>query len=448
MSVRLPSRSTGQIADDILTANYEPLKPEILRTVDGTLRGQGVKLNSHDLDAAYNAGWHGVVQHIKADRPVTSLEGLLYRITLRRALDIYRAKQDRRRVDLDLSQEGVEVDLAKQLDDEALLARLLSRLKDRLNEKELRGVTLCVLHGYKRPEAADRLGIDRVVFERVMDGAMKKMAGVVAGIAARGCGDDEWSRLMCAYALGALDESEPDYRRAKEHIDGTEGCEACRRYVRGLRGLSVVLPPLLPFGLPAGYVAGILAYLRRVFGGGHGPAAGRAALHTQAPAAGSAGAAGAAGGSGPLAAALSGTAGKAAIVVGALALATGGAVIATHHTHPSSPPAKAATTQHFAAALQVPVAHPAVATHRLVVVHHRQRARGGSLPATGSQRALARAARGREQPPEFGFETPAESGSVPSTAAAASAAPAHAAPAPQPAAHSEGSGEFSFEAGH
>jgi RNA polymerase sigma factor (sigma-70 family) len=267
VNVRVPLRTPKQEAEEVARGNYEHLKDEILRAVAGRLRSQGITTMIHqDLEVAYNEGWQGVTQHIIQGRPVTSLDGLLYRMTHRRAIDIYRARQERRRVDIDLEQHGIEVDLAEQVDDQEKLTRLLGRLQERLNDKERRAVTLCVLHGYKRPEAADLLGIERVVFERIMDGATKKMSGIVASIEARGCGGDEWSRLMRAFALGLLSEEETDYRRALEHVEGPRACEACGRYIRGLRGLAAVLPPLLPAG---GHETGVLAYLYRVFGGGH-----------------------------------------------------------------------------------------------------------------------------------------------------------------------------------
>jgi hypothetical protein len=47
--------------------------------------------------------------------------------------------------------------------------------------------------------------------ERVMDNATKKLSRVIASIEARGCGDDEWARLMRTYALGLLSEDDRDY---------------------------------------------------------------------------------------------------------------------------------------------------------------------------------------------------------------------------------------------
>jgi DNA-directed RNA polymerase specialized sigma24 family protein len=320
--IRLRHRTPAEEADAIATANYRAMMEEILRSVGGRLRADGITtLIRQDLEVAYNEGWQGVTQHVIQGRPVTSLAGLLFTMVHRRAIDLYRAKQEARRVEMDLEQQGVEPDLAARVDDQEKLRKLVDRLKDRLNDKERRAVTLCTLHGYRRPEAADLLGIDRIVFERIMDGATKKMSGVIACIEARGCGGDEWSRLMRAYALGLLSEDEPDYQRALQHVDGAEPCEACRRYVHGLRGLAAVLPPLLPPGLFDGHDAGnVLAHVSRWLGGGHATAALQGA-----------GVAGAGGGT-AVGVAVGGGA-KALVLAGAAALSIAGAaaVVATDH---------------------------------------------------------------------------------------------------------------------
>lgn len=88
-----------------------------------------------DLEVAYNEGWQGVTRHIVQGRSATSLTGLLCAMTLRRAIDIYRAKQERRRVDMDLNQQGVEVDLAERADERETLARVFGRVKERLTRR-------------------------------------------------------------------------------------------------------------------------------------------------------------------------------------------------------------------------------------------------------------------------------------------------------------------------
>jgi RNA polymerase sigma factor (sigma-70 family) len=273
VSVRARGHARQEEARDIATANYEALKEEVLRAVAGRLRAEGARsIVRPDLEDAYNQGWHGVCRHIEQGKPLTSLDGLLYTITLRRALDIYRQRRDATLIDTDLERHGAAPDLAEQIDDQQKLNRLLERLKNRLSDKERRAVTLCVLHGYTRPEAADLLGVDRVVFERIMDGATKKMSGIVAAIQARGCGDEEWSRLMRDYALGLISEHDREHSRAENHVEGPEACESCRRYVRGLQGLAAILPPLMPVGPLESLARELLAHVYKLFGAGHGAA--------------------------------------------------------------------------------------------------------------------------------------------------------------------------------
>jgi DNA-directed RNA polymerase specialized sigma24 family protein len=333
VTVRVPGRSRRDEAEEIVNANLKPMMEEMLRNVGAKMRAARTPLNRHDLEAAYNEAWHGVTEHIIKGRPVTSLAGLLFTMMHRRAQDIYISKKDSRRVEMDLEQQAIDGDLAAQVDDQEMLTRLLGRLKDRLNDKERRAVTLCLLHGYTRPEAADLLGIDRVVFERIMDGASRKMAGIVASLEARGCGGDEWSRMMRAYALGLLTEEDRDYHKAMKHLDGPGGCEACRRYVRGLRGLAAVLPPLFPPGLLEGHDAThVLSHLARWLGGGHGAGAATAGAAGAGAAGAGAGAATAgAGGGTAVGVAVGGT--KALLLAGAAALSIAGAaavVVAKH----------------------------------------------------------------------------------------------------------------------
>jgi DNA-directed RNA polymerase specialized sigma24 family protein len=442
VSVRLPSRTREKEADEVASANYDRLKEEILRAVAGKLRSQGITtINRQDLEASYSAGWQGVTQHIIQGRPVTSLEGLLHRMTHRRAIDLYRYREERRRVDVDLDRHGVDPDVADQLDDQEKLTRLLSRLKDRLSDKERRGVTLCVLHGYTRPEAADLLGIDHVVFERIMDSATKKMSGIVASIEARGCGGEEWSRMMRAYALGLLAEDEPDYRRAKEHVEGLDGCPACRRYVRGLRGLAAVLPPLLPPGVLEGHDAGsVLANLNTWLSTGHASVAVKGA--------GAAGTVG--GGSGAASIVIGGgTATKALVLAGAAALSiAGAAALATHRAAKSQQPGRPAATSTLLPASPVRAlsSNVQVRTRPVARAHHTGRTAHRGLrtrvSATASQRRSVRVAH-REAAPEFGFEVPAtEPARVPPATAAPARPAAHVAP---PVSHGESDQEFGFE---
>jgi len=162
---------------------------------------------------------------------------------------------------------------------------------------------------------------------------MKKIAGVVAGIDTRGCGGDEWARLLRAYALGLLKESDRDYERASAHIND---CDTCRRYVTGLRGLAAILPPV---GLPLSrlaHEASILAHLYRVLGAGHSSAT--AAQATAGTAATGGGVAGLLGGSAAV---------KTAAVVAVVALGAATVhVVASDHTAAAHkrPPVQASST--------------------------------------------------------------------------------------------------------
>jgi RNA polymerase sigma factor (sigma-70 family) len=414
MTVRLKHRSLRDEAEEVVNANLKPMMEEILRNVGSKMRASGKPLNRQDLEVAYNEGWQGVTEHIIQGRPVTSLAGLLFTMVHRRAIDIYRAKQEGRRVEIDLEAQPVDAEIAEQIDDQEMLTRLLDRLKDRLNDKERRAVTLCALHGYKRPEAADLLGIDRVVFERIMDSASKKMAGIVASLEARGCGGEEWSRMMRAYALGLLTEDEPDYQRALAHVDGPDRCEACRRYVRGLRGLAAVLPPLLPPGLLDGHdAASVLQHLVRWLGGGHATAAVQGAGAAGAGA--GAGAAGvSAGGGTAVGVAVGG--GTKALLIGAAALSLAGAtaVVVTkpiggspsHHGAQTGRPSSAGGISHTEALVLPSLFSAKPGNHTAGAVGHHtsaaDRRRSAATEFASGHPSVAR----ENRKPEFTWEQP------------------------------------------
>jgi DNA-directed RNA polymerase specialized sigma24 family protein len=437
----MPSRSAARDAEAIVSVNYEPLKAEILRAVAGRFRSEGFPApGEHDLQVAYNEAWHGVVQHIISGRPVTSLPGLLFTICHRRALDAYRHPGGRGRVQLDVDRQAVDVDMAEVLDDRDRLARLIDGLRERLTGRERRAVALCVLHGYPRDEAAELLGINPKRFQRIMDDANTKMKGVLATVDTRGCGDHEWAGLMRDFALGTLTPEDRDYQRARSHIEGPDACVPCQRYVRGLRGLAVALPPIVPLGHPAGPLAGLLAYLRRL-AGGHGASAG-AASSVQ----GAGVAAGTAGGSG-MGITLAGGAVKAAVVVGAaIAIAAGTAAVTGHHRR-SAPHAIAAQLPPQA---RISVPQPELNPRSLIGSHSAARPRPRHTTVHPQPRQTLQVGYrhghpgGGEAPPEFGFEgQPATEPAAEADAISATAAKP--APAQASRASSSASSEFGFE---
>ena len=243
MAVTVRRLTPNERAKHLANSHYEELKERTLASAAGRLRSEGiVTISRADLEDAYQQGWQGVCHHVTAGKPVSSLGGLLFVAVHRRAVDICRQTHERRRVDFGLDEQVVERDLAEGLDDQVRLEHLMRRLRERLNENERRAFALCLLHGYKRAEAADLLGVERIVFERIMDGATKKLGGIVAGLQARGCGDDEWSRALRAYARGDLPGDGHDHRRVRDHLE-RDKCEACCRYVRGLEGPAALALP-------------------------------------------------------------------------------------------------------------------------------------------------------------------------------------------------------------
>jgi DNA-directed RNA polymerase specialized sigma24 family protein len=332
MSVRLArAESFKEQADRVSNEHYGSLESEVVAVVRRRLLARKMHLDHADLEGAYCQAWHGVIEEIKRGNKIRNLTGMLVDITWRRAVDAYRESRPAQRAEVDIEAHAVEVDLDQQLDDQEKLQRFIKRLKGRLSEQECEAVGLCLIHGYTRPEARKLLGIkDEARMQKLMDGATKKIGLIVASISARGCGDDEWSRLMRDYALGLLGEEDRDYRRASEHI---ENCTSCRRYVMGLRGLAAIVPPVgLPFIPAGGHETSILAHLEHLFNG-HGGASATASSAMQSTA--TAGGVSAAGGGPVVLGSLGGAKGVAAVLIAAAA--AGVTVIhasgSDHHHH-------------------------------------------------------------------------------------------------------------------
>lgn len=330
MSVRvLRSQTLAQQAEATANENYEALENEVIGVVRRKLSARNMHLDHSDLEEAYCQAWHGVCVEIKRGGEVQNLTGMLVDITWKRAVDTYRGERPAQHADVDIDQQVVEVDVDEQLDDQAKLKRFIDRLKGRLNQREREAVSLCLIHGYSRPEARELLGIeDEARMQKLMDGATKKIGVVVASITARGCGGEEWTGMLRAYALGLLTPEDRDYTRTEEHI---ADCLPCKRYVMGLRGLAAIVPPVgLPFMPFGGHEASILTHLEHLFSGGHGTASAVQASTGTA----------AAGGGGTLISSIG--AGTAAKGVAVLAVAAATVVVAarpghtgaSHHHHP------------------------------------------------------------------------------------------------------------------
>jgi DNA-directed RNA polymerase specialized sigma24 family protein len=397
-----------QTAEALVNANLRALEQPVMRTVESRLRAEKVVLPTPDLEAAYNHAWHGAYQAMVRGSKIENLTGLLVDITYKRSIDTYRQRHPAMQEEADLESVAIDVDLAERVDDQRKITRLVERLIRKLNTNERNAVTLCVLHGFKRPEAASILGVEEVAFQKIMDSATKKIAGVVAGMEARGCGGDEWARALRAFALGVTTADSPDYSRIEEHM--TE-CASCTRYVAGLRGLAAVLPPI---GLPLAPFGFLLGHIQRLIARGHGATTmGTATAQTTATVAGTT-----AGGSSAAGAGLSGLLGsgaiKAAIVAAGIAAAGSLSVHATPRHH-----ARGRSQAHVSAVRggQADI----LARDDMTAIPVRLAGAGHSI---GSETPPLKARTSRRQPAaaaEFGFEDHHRSTS--STVAAA--APSH-----------------------
>lgn len=327
--------SPEQQAEKTINERYHQLQAEVTTTVRHKLLARKMHIDESDLEESYCQAWHGVYERIKQRKQISNLTGMLVEITWRRAVDTYRELHPSQQAALDVEEPITVLDLDAQLDDRIKFKRFIAQVRRNLNPRECEAVSLCVIHGYPRAEAARIMGLQRRQIEKLMDGATKKIGGIAASIAGRGCGSEEWARLMRSYALGVIAEDDRDYPRAAKHV---AQCAACNRYVNGLRGLTAILPPGLPVGplVVTGHNNGIVSYLERLFRVGHTTggriAGGEGALR-----------------SGESAGGLAGTLGTATIAKGVAVVVAGAAAltIATHdqkahvHAHQPSP----ATTQ-------------------------------------------------------------------------------------------------------
>jgi hypothetical protein len=184
--------------------------------------------------------------------------------------------------------------------------------------------------------------------EKIMDSVSKKVGGFVRDIES-GLWCDRRRSLLNAYAFGVLDPDGERYPLAVSHLGE---CAGCRAYVRSVRGLAALVPPVaVPVQLAGGGAAAASLAKAHVAGGaGHG---GGAAATTSAGAASA--------GSSTAGVGLSAAGVKAAVA--AIVLAAGGAatavVVRRDHQQPYRPLATMTTSP--ASASAIPLDRPPVA---------------------------------------------------------------------------------------
>jgi DNA-directed RNA polymerase specialized sigma24 family protein len=353
--VSVPARFLGADpgrALQVAEGHLRELEGPVVRAVKGRLFRENVWLAAPDIEAAYNQAWHGVYEAMTAGREVKNLTGLLIAITYMRSIDIYRQRHEAQQADESLEQQTVEIDLAEHVDDQQTINGLLARLSERLNEKEKTAIALCLLRGYPRAQTATQLGLSEQALKKVMDSANKKLAGVVAMMQARGCGDDEWAGALRAHALGTMDPDSRDQDRVERHL---QDCQACKRYVVGLRGLSVVLPPFLPLAHDPTLAARLQQLLTSTHPAGSGASAAAGAGNAAAAATSAASSTGAVSGGG-ITSVLGSTGLVKAAAITATVLAAGSIGLAVHVSgHHAKPPAPASARSAPEAPASVPL---------------------------------------------------------------------------------------------
>ncbi len=238
-------------AERLLRQQFEELRGRVLATVRGRLAASGAGLDSSDLDACYAQAWQGLYAAVLEGQEIANPTGWLTLVTFRRAIEELRA----RRHVAPAAERSEEPDFAAELDDRMRLRQLFEGLRGRLTAREREAAAFCYLQGLSRSEAAARMGLSQARMRKLMDGqgpGRPGVAGKVGELAAtiRGGGwCEEQGSLMRGLAYGILDPDGERYRLALIH---RSECPACRAYVVSLRGLAVVLPPvLLPWGLGA-----------------------------------------------------------------------------------------------------------------------------------------------------------------------------------------------------
>jgi DNA-directed RNA polymerase specialized sigma24 family protein len=240
-------------ADAIIERDYAAMREHVLGTVAGKLRRRSIFFSEADLDAHYNTAWQGLYSQLLEGEKIENPTGWLVQAVTWRAVDASR-RIGAQAVNYELDEETVaevarESDVATRLDDYTKLQHFTEALKDRLSTRECEAATLCYIHGFTRRQAAEILGFEERRMEKIMDAVSKKVGALIADIES-GAWCDSRSSLMKAYALGILDPDGKRYELATEHL---RQCPGCRRYVRSMRGLAAMMPPV---ALPLHHLGG------------------------------------------------------------------------------------------------------------------------------------------------------------------------------------------------
>jgi DNA-directed RNA polymerase specialized sigma24 family protein len=251
-----PRVSAGRLrAQRQLERDYEALKPSTLRSLASKLRARSLSVDDADLEGYYNQAWHALFEQMSDGATIENAGGFLVQVAYRRALDdLRRVGPPRTGLD-NVAGHAVADDPLERLDDRRRLREFVEAMREELDERERTAASLCYLHGYTRPQAAQAMGLTEGRMKKVMDDVSKTVGRFTREIVA-GTRCEHRASSNKAYAMGLLDPDGERYSAVRAHLDE---CSACRADVLRMRGLAIVAPPvLLPWGLAlaAGAVGG------------------------------------------------------------------------------------------------------------------------------------------------------------------------------------------------
>jgi DNA-directed RNA polymerase specialized sigma24 family protein len=270
--------------EELASANYDAIKDNVIATLRGHLAADNMHVDSLDLEAAYNLAWHALSEQMEQNpEPINNLGGWLGTVAYRKAIDDLRRSRGRLQAGhvavvehSDITDEGYEPDVDSSLDDRDAYHQWRISVRLRLNHREQQAVRLCLHLSHK--EASERMGISANRLHKLMTSANKKLDGLL-DLITRGDWCEEQRSLITAYALSLHEPGSERHQLAAAHL---ASCPACSSYVRALRGIAVVVPPINGLETITVGGGGLLGGLSgaALKGGGGGAAAGGGILTT------------------------------------------------------------------------------------------------------------------------------------------------------------------------
>ena len=216
-------------AQRVLDEHYAALRDRTIEAVARRLSARGLHRDAADIDGAYHDAWCSVLARLSRRATVDDLPALLCVITYRRTIDeVRRTRPGLRARSEPAATPAVDDRLIDRLDERRRLREFAEGLRDELHGRSRTAAELCYVHGHRRSEAAEALGLTQRRMKKVMDEVSPTVARLVREI-------DGGERCAAhasrnhAFALGVLDPAGPRHASARAHLGA---CQTCRADVR------------------------------------------------------------------------------------------------------------------------------------------------------------------------------------------------------------------------